>query len=825
MSSDLLEWGKYYIANGWACLMLATDGVGGKVPPHNCSACDFRAGAPIHDMASCTCLTCHAIHAATFDPERLALAEKALGQGYLAIRTGQISNLLVVDAEAVSKKEGEPSGLEVLDDWESWSGGFSLPKTRSVRTVSGGLHLYYSIPSGVNIKSGRVLPNVDVKAEGGYVAAPCGKDNRQWIDLEVEVAGAPEELIAWLLARKRRGFGNGSGGETGHSDGYDYEVFARDGCPDGHRDEFFNDLLFRLRKKGLTRVQFEQAAQAHWLRCAQPPEARYEMPWEDVSYKVDYVWNTVVSDDFTAPWSYDGGGAAGTHNGRGSESTASRPRRGETIGGGSVGDQPPDEPTSAGSAESNPSPGNEHLTESGNAARFVKLFHGKWLFVPGLGWHQWTGVAWELDEINLVFHDTLDVVDDIRFQADLPGQDVDRLATHALRSESMGYRNAALKGASAHPLMAASYERMNTNPYLLVVQNGTLDLKDQRIRDSRPADYNTQIADVAYDQDAICPHWEAHISLVTSHKDLSPDRELASFIQRWCGYSLTGLVQEQKFFFGFGEGSNGKNTIIETILGILGSYGMRGSSKLLLGSGQEHETIIADLAGARMVFIDETPKGRVNESRIKELTGAGRMRARKIARDSFEFDAKFKMWIAGNNKPRVADTSEGFWRRLDLVPFDVQIPKERRVKDYANTLQEEWPGVLRWALDGLRAYLEIGLEPPSRVAVAREAYRDAENSFSSFVEETFVVDSPERVWHPNQVLHTLYRRWCEGEGIERVMSMQQLSGDLERNHFTRDPVTRRIRWGSGIVESSKIMRGWIGPPVMVELPNECLWRQ
>lgn len=760
--------------------------------------------------------------------ERFRKMVEKLPGGYLAIRTGQASRLLVIDAESYAKNEGEDTGLQVLDEWETWvEGGWSLPRTRSVRTPGGGLHLFYRIPDGVVIKSGRILPNVDVKGESGYVGAPFGLDSREWIDWNVSVADAPHELIAWLAGTRRMSFGRG-GGVAGHSEGYDYELFAREGCPDGHRDEFFNDLLFRLRKKGISRERYDEAAYGHWLRCSQPPEARYEMPWEDVAYKLNYVWNTVDPDSFTPPWSFEAGG-----NGRGPAGTSAATLPGESQDGDAGSGEGSGLPPNGGQPRNEPPLGsgdNEHPTESGNAARFVRLFRGKWLFIPGgVGWHRWTGIAWEPDQTNLVFHDTLAVVADIRDQALAEQGDAqDRWVRHATTSESMNYRNAALRGASAHPLMNVTYDRLNTDPYLLVVNGGTLDLKTQRIRDSVPEDLNTQVANVTYDQDAQCPHWLEHIELVTRHRDGTPDPELANFIQRWCGYTLTGLVQEQKFFFGYGEGQNGKNTIIETLVGILGTYAMTGSSKLLLGNGQEHETIIADLAGARMAFVDETPKGRINESRIKQLTGSGRMRARKIAKDSFEFDARFKLWIAGNNKPRVADTSEGFWRRLDLVPFDVQIPVERRVKDYGSVLRPEWPGILNWALDGLRAYLEVGLEPPTRVAVARSEYRETENSFAQFVAETFdrSTDTGKGVWIPNKVIHWLYRQWCYGEGIDRVPSMQQLAGDLERNHFIRDGKVRRIQWGVGLgVTGTKVERGWIGPPIIIEVPSELVWRE
>jgi putative DNA primase/helicase len=378
--------------------------------------------------------------------------------------------------------------------------------------------------------------------------------------------------------------------------------------------------------------------------------------------------------------------------------------------------------------------------------------------------------------------------------------------------------------------MKAHVDSLNSNPYSLVVKDGTLDLREIKRRDSLPKDHNTQVAGVRYIEGAKCPGWIAHITKITAYADGTPDPNLAAFIQRWAGYTLTGLVSEQKFFFGFGSGANGKNVTTEVMLGLLGTYAMRGSAKIITGDSREHETIIADLAGMRMVFIDEIPHGRINEARLKELTGTERVRARKIRKDSFEFQLRAKIWIAGNNRPNVDDSSEGFWRRLDLVPFDVTLPPSERVRDYAKVLLDtEGPGILNWALEGLRAYREQGLEPPERVHVAGEEYRSEQNTTGQWARDTFDVDNTEREWVPNKVLTLLYERWCREQNIKKVLSMRQLSEDLRhmKDWFTRSDKMRRVRWGNAVLgtESDRTQpeRGWLCPPIALEVPLGTKW--
>ena len=307
----LWTYGTAYMQAGFRCLLLKTDGRGGKIPPHNCALCDPKSSFFVpHDRDQCECLLCHGFYAATDSPYRWSEMIKALPEGHLAIRTGVASRLLVVDVET-----GE--GLETLDRWDELGLGFGLPPTATARSVSGGVHLYYRLPSdwgqdgiGHRIKSRRVLKGIDVKCEDGYVGAPFGSadGSRSWVDVRVKAATAPPELLAWLASS---GSGTKADGDTGRVNGsvngvradrpagYDFHRFRRDGCPDGYRDEFMNDLLFRLRKRGMTLVDMEDEARRVWAEFPQPPEAVWYMPWEHVYGKVLRVFGEIKPDALT----------------------------------------------------------------------------------------------------------------------------------------------------------------------------------------------------------------------------------------------------------------------------------------------------------------------------------------------------------------------------------------------------------------------------------------------------------------------------------------------------------------------------------------------
>lgn len=263
-----------------------------KTPLPNCPAC--RSAGPEHDREACDCLTCHGFYAATDDGVKIrAMAE--LDAGAWALRTGAASGVIVIDAEGDVQPNGL-TGVQVLEQFETWTGGLELPHPgRVAETPSGGVHLYFEYVEGVRSKN-RVLPGVDIKSDGGYVLIPStGDDGRRWVS-GGHLGVLPPAVVDWL--RNRRGVPDGGGGgPSGHAEGYDYERFLRDGCPGGMRDEFFNELIFRARKAGIRREDLVVAARGHWQRAAQPPDATYYMPWHHVDYKIERIWRTVEPDN------------------------------------------------------------------------------------------------------------------------------------------------------------------------------------------------------------------------------------------------------------------------------------------------------------------------------------------------------------------------------------------------------------------------------------------------------------------------------------------------------------------------------------------------
>ncbi|MEV0351550.1 bifunctional DNA primase/polymerase [Nonomuraea sp. NPDC050680] len=144
-----------YAAHGWPVFVLSSS----KAPLRNCDRCRDEHVTP-EQMETCPCLTCHGFYAATTDPERIRAMDHRVPRGLVAIRTGGPSGTVVIDVDA-------PGGLKTMAKLDE---GGILPGTVTAATGSGGLHLVYRHP-GVRIPSGvgKAGPQIDVKADGGYI--------------------------------------------------------------------------------------------------------------------------------------------------------------------------------------------------------------------------------------------------------------------------------------------------------------------------------------------------------------------------------------------------------------------------------------------------------------------------------------------------------------------------------------------------------------------------------------------------------------------------------------------------------------------------------
>jgi putative DNA primase/helicase len=322
-------------------------------------------------------------------------------------------------------------------------------------------------------------------------------------------------------------------------------------------------------------------------------------------------------------------------------------------------------------------------------------------------------------------------------------------------------------------------DALDAGSWLLNVENGTLDLRTGELRPHRRDDLITKIAAVDHDSRATCPTWLAFLDRV-----LGGSQELAAFLQRAIGYSLTGEATEQVLFLLYGTGANGKSTFLETARALLGEYAIQASFDTFLAKQDvSREHALARLRGARFVSGSEAEAGaRLNEVLVKTLTGGDAVTARFLYREFFEYEPRFKVFLAANHKPTIKGSDHAIWRRIRLVPFTVTIPEQERDPKLREKLRAELPGILNWALEGCLAWQREGLGEPPEVKDATAEYREDMDTLAPFITERCETFPDSR--GGSTELYKAYATWSGANG-EKPMSQTSFSLRLNERGFER----------------------------------------
>lgn len=402
-------------------------------------------------------------------------------------------------------------------------------------------------------------------------------------------------------------------------------------------------------------------------------------------------------------------------------------------------------------------------TDVGNAERMVAR-HGadiRWCD-PWSCWLIWDGRRWGRDEERRIVTLAVDTVRAMYGSAEVTGDPDARkgLVDHARRSEARQKIDAMI--ALARPLVAVTPDELDTDPWLLSVRNGTIDLRTGQLREHRREDLITRLAPVEYRRDAACPRWKRFLGEV-----FQPHPDIIPFLQRAAGYSLTGDVREECFFLLHGAGRNGKGTLLRTLQAALGDYaGTADFSTFIAPRDAAMRDDVANMRGRRFIAAQEAREGAaLAESLLKWLTGGDRVRARRLYENSSEFDPTFKLWLAANHKPSVRGTDCAIWSRIKLIPFDVSFDG-REDRGLKQELLAELPGILAWTVRGCQRWQREGLRFPDSVTAATAEYRSESDQVGRFLEEETTRNSSARA--KASLLYSAYHGWCERCGEQAM---------------------------------------------------------
>lgn len=398
--------------------------------------------------------------------------------------------------------------------------------------------------------------------------------------------------------------------------------------------------------------------------------------------------------------------------------------------------------------------------------------------------------------------ETMDIVLGSGAKAKLWSQSI---AAWAKTSESADKIGNVAKLAKAFPDIAVDPGDFDSDRMAINVWNGTLRLERNKVKRGsdevaagksvwkvdgwkirrhphRREDLITKLAPVKYAPNAACVEYDTFIGRV------QPEDAMRRFIHQWGGLSLTGDIGEQKLAFFYGAGRNGKGTWVEAVAHLAGDYAGSIPIESFLENGVKRRgdqatPDIARLPGVRFLRVSEPEKGSaLNEGLIKMVTGGDPVDARHLNKGFFTFLPSFKMTISGNHKPKVKDTSDGIWRRMQLVPWTVTIPETEVDRDLVAKLRGEASGILNRLLTGLLDWQQNGLIVPEQVKQATRAYRDQSDDLGRFLSAICEVGDDPAIRVGARDLFDLFEAWGEASGGSK-WTIKGFKGAMEDKGF------------------------------------------
>jgi putative DNA primase/helicase len=357
------------------------------------------------------------------------------------------------------------------------------------------------------------------------------------------------------------------------------------------------------------------------------------------------------------------------------------------------------------------------------ALGFAKRAESCLRITPGMGWMTYDGQQYKRDEHLHRYDLARSLCRDAAALTDKPSE------KKALASAKTV--NAVLSLAQSDRRLMVPAGEWDADRFALNTPDGVVDLRTGTMR-PRIGDLVTKAARVSPDFKASCPHWLRFLDQVCAS-----DADLVEFMRRMLGYMLTGDRREQKLFFIWGRGANGKTTLGELLLWMLGGYGLKLSSSVLMQSPHDrHPTELAQLQGARAAISSELEEGQFfNESRVKELTGDDTLSARFMRGDFFEFAMSHKHLVIGNHKPRLKGGDPALARRLVLIPFKASFSGASADQSMPAKLKAEAPAILAWMIRGAVAWAADGLALPAVVSAASDEYMADHNDVEQWIDE------------------------------------------------------------------------------------------
>jgi putative DNA primase/helicase len=430
------------------------------------------------------------------------------------------------------------------------------------------------------------------------------------------------------------------------------------------------------------------------------------------------------------------------------------------------------------------------LQEVGDADLFSRMFSGQVVYDHSeKEWYLWRSNYWEMDRTGYVYQLLARRVAPqyLHAAAEMTSGGRDEIAKE-LTKRAAALRNKkrldnVLSLAGRDPALALTGEEWDADPWLLGCLNGVIDLHTGNFRPGKPEDYIRAHIDADWQGiDHPAPRWEQFLLEVFAGK-----QDLVFFMQRLLGYGMTGLSTEHVFPILWGEGRNGKGTLLQVLYETLGErIATPVPAEELMANprgSQGAQPFLYGLRGKRIVWASESQRGhRIDESLVKRLTGGDTITVRTLYTKPVSFDPSHLILMLTNYRPHINADGQAIWDRVLLVPFterfviSPQASNEHKQDPFLGAaLAKERAGILAWLVRGCLEWQEVRLSPPECVLLATQEYRESEDITGMFLGERCEIDRAAGV--KASKLYAAYATWCKESGFS-AMSLSTFGAEM-----------------------------------------------
>lgn len=445
------------------------------------------------------------------------------------------------------------------------------------------------------------------------------------------------------------------------------------------------------------------------------------------------------------------------------------------------------------------------------ARKWVELYKETFSYVSAdKAWMMWDGKRWASDSRLRHEHATVVMVEHMLIRAkEVERQDPEKGKDLVKEIRKLTYANnisSIIRNARSDPRVAVSHEDFDKDPNLVTVENGVLNLQTMQLGPHDPSAMMTKKIKASYDPHAPSGRWHQFM------REVLPDKEVRDYVQRVCGYMLTGSMAERVMVLLYGESGTGKTQFLEALSEVMGDFAGVAPASAFQPRQSGYKGPSEDLhklRGKRFVMQSELDAGsRLNEPLVKSIVGADTQSTRPLYGAPVDWKPEYTVFLATNHLPRISSSENAIWNRVKPINFaQVFIDDKGQALDPGERslgrrmASQEASSILNWLLEGLAAYREMGLAEPEQIGLWLTQYREDVDTCRQFLtqapEDGMVAIEPTASATVTEV-YRKYLEWCQHNGIT-PLGMRNFNTRIESAGFVRKKSNRGISWiGIGV---------------------------